>query len=69
MTDVNCRRCGVDINAQTDEWWSHRWDENPSEKNVEKALEDREFRDWFSENIILCGDCHKRVVEVINHND
>lgn len=54
------------LNAQADEWWSHRWEENPSEQNVEKALDDMDFRDWFIEEITLCPECHKVVVEVIN---
>lgn len=63
---TDCRRCEKPI-MRSDEWWSHRWDEKPSEENVDKALEDTDFRDWFCENIVLCPQCHKEVVELI-HN-
>jgi len=70
MTEIRCKRCGETIDAVDDEWWSHRWDEQPSKQNVEKALEqESDFRDCICENIILCPDCHKRVVEVIHDYD
>jgi len=63
---TQCRRCGCKIVVIEDEWWSHRWNEEPSSENVEQALEKPdEFRDWFQENTILCPDCHKTVIEVI----
>jgi len=70
MTDIDCYRCGRTLDAKTDEWWSHNWREQPAEEAVEKAIElekeGREMRDWFTENVVLCSDCHKIVVGVIN---
>ena len=69
MSDLLCYRCGGALDAQTDEWWSHSWREQPSRENVEKAIdaEDNgtEFRDWFQENFVFCPDCHKRLIGFI----
>jgi len=65
MTEANCYRCGDEIDVQEDEWWSHSWEEEPSKENIEKALEDRDFRDWFRENFVLCPGCHEKVIEVV----
>lgn len=65
MSDANCYRCDTSIDVQEDEWWSHSWEERPSKENIEKAIEDRDFRDWFRENSVLCPDCHEKVIEVV----
>lgn len=59
--EMGCYRCGAVVDIQIDEWWQYRWEENPSEANVEKALEDTDFRDWVEQNYVLCPDCHERV--------
>lgn len=61
-----CFRCGTEIDVQEEEWWSHSWEERPSKANVEKAIESKDFRDWFKENKILCPHCHKVVISVMN---
>lgn len=66
MSETECYRCNTKIDVQEDEWWSHRWEEQPSKENVEEAIEDREFRDWFKKNHVLCPDCHADVVGVVN---
>lgn len=60
-----CFVCKTPVDVQDDEWWQHNWQENPSSENVEKALEDRGFRDWFIENKILCVDCHKEWIDYL----
>lgn len=64
MTETNCYRCDTEIDVQEDEWWSHSWEENPSKENVEKKIENKEFRDWFRENKVLCPTCHKDIIRV-----
>jgi hypothetical protein len=66
MTDGNCHKCGQLIDIQEDRWWQHSWEENPSDEQVEEAIGDRDFRDWFRENYILCCECHKIVKQCIN---
>lgn len=70
MSETFCHACDTPIDVQTDEWWSHRWDEQPSRENVEAAIEAEdngdEFRDWFNENYILCPDCHATVRDVVH---
>lgn len=64
MTTTNCFGCHATIEVQKDEWWSHSWEENPAEETVDEAIEaGDDFRDWFRKNIVLCPDCHKRLVE------
>jgi len=67
MGELRCYRCDRAVNVQEDEWWQYSWEEEPSEENVEKAIEDKEFRDWFKENQILCRVCHDRVQEVVKN--
>lgn len=62
---AECFICESPVDVQEDEWWQHRWEENPSEENVEKAIEEMEFRDWFVENKIVCKDCHKELIDHI----
>lgn len=67
MAENHCFRCGRDVKVQEEEWWQYSWEENPSAENVEKAIEDKDFRDWFKANQILCKVCHDRVQEVIDN--
>lgn len=67
MSESRCFRCGRDVDVQNEEWWQYSWEENPSKENVEKAIEDMEFRDWFKENQIICKVCHDRIQEVIDN--
>lgn len=62
---TKCYRCDDKFVIQEDEWWQHQWKENPNRENVEKAIEDRDFRDWFQKNYVLCPDCHEVVVSVV----
>lgn len=64
MTNTQCYRCGELIDIQEDEWWQYSWEENPSKNNVEKAIENPDFREWFSENHVLCVGCHE-VIQVV----
>lgn len=65
MSQTECYRCGTTLDIQEDEWWQYQWQENPSKENVEKAIDDRDFRDWFQENHVLCPDCHEDVQEAV----
>lgn len=67
MTTVNCYGCHSPVDVHEDEWWSHSWEENPSEENVVKAIEETEFRDWFRKNIVLCRPCHKELIESLRN--
>lgn len=61
MTETTCACCGDTVDIQEDEWWQYSWEENPSKANVEKAIEDPDFRDWFRENHVMCVPCHERI--------
>lgn len=65
MTDTECYRCGVEIDAGNDQWYQYQWQENPCKELVEKAIEEREFRDWFQENFVICPDCHDKIQSII----
>jgi len=66
---LTCRSCGTSL-SKDDEWWSHTWNEEPDTETVEEAIDreddGKEFRDWFQETIILCPNCHKEIMLVIN---
>lgn len=64
---AECYVCGGDVDVREDEWWQHSWEENPSKENVEKAIEETEFRDWFRENKVFCKDCHKLIIDEIEY--
>lgn len=62
---VDCYGCGKTISIADDEWWQYSWEEHPSSENVEKAIGDRNFRDWIRENYVFCPECHKRIQSVV----
>lgn len=75
MTDTDgsektteCYVCRTELDIREDEWWQHSWEENPARETVEKAIEETEFRDWVTENKVLCSDCHKEFVGAIEYN-
>jgi hypothetical protein len=63
--DAHCFVCGDDIHVREDEWWSHSWSEEPALETVEEAIDEKDFRDWFRENKILCSDCHKQWIRYL----
>lgn len=63
--DANCWVCETGIAVREDEWWSHNWSEEPALETVEDAIEEKDFRDWFRENKILCSDCHKQWIRYL----
>lgn len=65
MTTTECYGCGTEVDIQTDQWYQYQWQENPSKELVEKAIEDREFRDWIQENFVMCPECHDEIQRVI----
>ena len=61
MPVTECYVCEAEIDVQTEQWWQYRWEEHPSEADVEEAIEDPDFRDWFVENQVVCTGCHADV--------
>lgn len=65
MSKTDCWVCGNEIDVQVDAWWRYSWHEEPSKKEVEKAIEDPDFGDWFRENKVVCQLCHDDLQEAI----
>lgn len=69
MSETDCRKCGSTVDIQADRWFQYQWEERPSKEQVETAIEDKEFRDWFQENHVLCPVCHESVQQLIAGNN
>lgn len=64
MSDAECYRCGTVIDPREDTWWQWNWEESPSSDDIDEAIQNPDFRDWFRENYLLCTGCHETVKAV-----